>query len=79
MLGGDPNSSYDDLVEDDRNALEILDDYFTGVPWHTDNFPLNPPQNAIDTNEAESAVRTSRIARIAVRSRRSTSTRNLVP
>ena len=31
FLGGDPNPSrYDDLVQDDSNALAILDDYFTG-------------------------------------------------
>ena len=34
FLEGDPNSSrYDDLVQDDSNALAILDDYFTGVSW----------------------------------------------
>ena len=34
FLGGDPNPSrYDDLVQDDSNALAILDDYFTGVSW----------------------------------------------
>ena len=34
VLGGDLDSSrYDDLVQDDSNALAILDDYFTGVSW----------------------------------------------
>lgn len=71
-------SSPHDLEQDESNALAILDDYFTGAPCHANKVYIYiyifKKKSCIHTRsrtsfEAESAERTSKIARIAACSR----------
>ena len=63
LVAGDGPTLHE-LQEDQDYAMELLEDYFTGVPWRLGVFDVDS-QIMLDA-QVENAKRTSRIAQIAV-------------